>query len=85
MSTGICSTYEQDYCNKTNCGRGDGDCNLGNCGDGYVCGNTTFLAYHSGLKNCSITNAVNDAKVCIDGNENILFIINEFKNQFFGL
>ena len=83
MSTGICGTYEEDYCNKNNCGRGDGDCDFNHtsgditngCPSGYVCGNDNFLTYHPGLKNCSKENGVNDAEVCIDGNKYVLYII----------
>ena len=83
MSTEICGTYEQDYCNENNCGMGDGDCDFDHssgditngCPSGYVCGNDNFLTYHPGLKNCSKENGVNDAEVCIDGNKYILYII----------
>lgn len=86
LSTGICGTYEQDYCNTNNCGRGDGDCDsdhnsgviINGCPSGYVCRNNTFLKYHPDLKNCLKTNGINDVEVCIDGNKRTQFIINDF-------
>ena len=81
----------RDYCNKNNCGRGDGDCDfnytsrdiINGCPYGYVCENDNFLTYHPGLKNCSEENDVNDAEVCIDGNKYVLYIIHACKKSFF--
>ena len=66
-SYGTCSLYHKDYCNKHECGIGDGDCDPGECLPGTTCGQGNFLDFHPNLNNC----AKSKAKVCVSKGKKI--------------
>ena len=52
MSDGVCRKYDDDWCEDHACGNGDGDCDGGECPNGFKCGSRNFLDYHPALSHC---------------------------------
>ena len=84
LSNGMCGNFEKDYCNRSRCGRGDGNCNpdfnlgsyiINGCRSGFKCGENNFLTYHPELTNCTTwrisQNDIMEANSCYGGKESL--------------
>ena len=62
-SRGLCKRFDREYCDKIECGFGDGDCDGDRgCSDGLICGKNNFLSHHPLLSHCVSSNR----EVCVD-------------------
>ena len=53
LSTGICSQFNDEYCDDNECGEGDGDCDGDEQCSPLICGTSNFHSFHPLLIPCN--------------------------------
>lgn len=53
LSKGICSQFNDEYCDDNECGEGDGDCDENEQCSPLICGDGNFLSFHPLLFSCT--------------------------------